>query len=916
MSFVSDLEDDRMLYHQTKRMINSPIHNALELPSGARMIRCALQVNPHEYAKQYRGEEPAMDEGEYNRLLAERCVDHGIEAVGITHHNHVDHIDAMSEALTERGITVFPGFELKSQEDVHVLCLYEPGTPQQLVRSYLSEFGIHDSASNTQHANKTFADLLDVVQNTQKGLCIAAHATNSGGILRALSPGARINAWKDKNLLAIQIPGSEEDLPADLRPIVQNRNADYKRPTAPAKDLAVAVVNARDVKHPDDLAQPGATTRIKMASISIEGLRQAFLDPESRIVLNSADKETLPDLRIEAIAWGGGFLADQALHFHDALNVLIGGRGTGKSTVVESLRYVFEMEPLGEEARGTHRQIIKSVLGSGSRIWVKVQASRPNPRAYLIERGYGEEPVVRSEDGEVIRLRPADLIADLQIYGQHEIAELTRDKTRQTDLIRCFVTSENDFDVRKETLRQSLRKNRHSLVDARNELDRIEERLGALPGIEETLKSFKNAGLEEKLKHQSLLVREETCLKNVERKLEPFEEVLGLLTEALPVDTTLVSEEALKDLPNRELLGKAREILSRLNGGATEAMRQLNATIDTAKAEVGSLREEWETAKSDSKAEYEQTLRELHREKIDGAEFVRLRQRIEDLKPLKTKKDQFQKMFDSLLEQRRKLLIEWDGLLSEEFLELQRAAKSASRKLRGQVKLEVERNGDRTSLIAFLDEKMTGRKDQIRRAFEQADFSLRAFADALLAGSTRLQEEYSVSAAQAEGLAQLPLDIKLEFAEIEMMTITEVSLNVAAEAQPEEWKRLHELSKGQKATALLLLLLLESKSPLIIDQPEDDLDNRFVTSGVVPRIRVAKRDRQFIFATHNANIPVLGDAELIAVLSASGEAGDGQGYLNPDDMGAIDTPRVKSLIEDLLEGGHTAFESRRKKYRF
>ena len=89
-----------------------------------------------------------------------------------------------------------------------------------------------------------------------------------------------------------------------------------------------------------------------------------------------------------------------------------------------------------------------------------------------------------------------------------------------------------------------------------------------------------------------------------------------------------------------------------------------------------------------------------------------------------------------------------------------------------------------------------------------------------------------------------------------------------------------------------------------------------MTAGVVPRIRIAKKQRQFVFATHNANIPVLGDAELIAVLSASGEAGSGQGQLDPLAMGAIDTPKVKKLVEDLLEGGHTAFEARRCKYQF
>jgi len=898
-------------------MKTSLIEAALELPNGARFVRCALQVNPHGYAEKFRGEQPALDREAYNRELADRCVEAGIGAVGITNHNNVDDIEELSAVLAAEGITVFPGFEIASSEGVHLLCLYEPGTSCSTLNRYLGEFGIRDTAAGSDLSIRTFQEILQAVRGDQQGIAIAAHATSKcGGLLEVLSGQARINAWTDENLLAIQIPGCVDELPDHLRPIIKNKNSDYDRPTAPSKELAVAVLNAADVKEPDDLLKPGATTRIKMASPTIEGLRQAFLDPESRIHLNSSTPDDKPEVRIEAIAWGGGFLADQALRLHECLNVLIGGRGAGKSTVVESLRYAFDMEPLGKEAREAHHQIVKAVLGGGSRIWVKVRASKPSSRAYIIERGVGEAPVVRTEEGEITRLRPVDVLAGLQIYGQHEIAELTRDKVRQTALIRRFITSESDFARRKESLLEALRKNRQSLVQSQMEQVKVEERLSALPGIEETLKSFKAAGLEEKLKHQSLLVREESRLRALEAKREPFLEALATLENALPIDKTLTSDDALKDLPNLEILAKARPILENLEAEARDAATRLKTALSITDKKLEELRREWESKKAESNAAYEKTLRELHREKIDGAEFVRLRQRIEELKPLKARREQLSKHYAALLEERRKLLVEWESVLSEEFLELQRAAKSATRKLRGQVKLDVVRNGDRREIIDYLDGKMSGRKDQIRRAIESPHFSLHDFARAVLEGSARIQEQYSISAAQSDSLAQWPLNDKLALGEIALETTTEVSLNVAGEGQFEEWRKLQELSKGQKATALLLLLLLESRSPLVVDQPEDDLDNRFVSAGVVPRIRAEKRRRQFLFATHNANIPVLGDAELIAVLTACGEADGGQGHLNPSEMGAIDTPRVKSLVEEILEGGHSAFEARRTKYGF
>ena len=152
--------------------------------------------------------------------------------------------------------------------------------------------------------------------------------------------------------------------------------------------------------------------------------------------------------------------------------------------------------------------------------------------------------------------------------------------------------------------------------------------------------------------------------------------------------------------------------------------------------------------------------------------------------------------------------------------------------------------------------------------------------------------------------------------ELELPPTTEIRLNTSPSHESPSWHALEALSTGQKATAILLLLLLTSDAPLIIDQPEDDLDNRFITEGIVPRMRTEKRRRQFVFSTHNANIPVLGDSELTIGLTASGEAAEGKAHIAPEHMGSIDEQDVRELIEEILEGGKEAFERRRRKYGF
>ena len=108
------------------------------------------------------------------------------------------------------------------------------------------------------------------------------------------------------------------------------------------------------------------------------------------------------------------------------------------------------------------------------------------------------------------------------------------------------------------------------------------------------------------------------------------------------------------------------------------------------------------------------------------------------------------------------------------------------------------------------------------------------------------------------------------------------------------------------------LLLLDNHDPLILDQPEDNLDNAFIADRIVAELRRAKLGRQFLFATHNANIPIFGDAEWIGVLSVD----DNKGKLLPEQQGAIDIPKVQELAADILEGGKNAFNQRREKYGF
>ncbi len=432
-------------------------------PGGARFYRCALQVNPHHYVQTYRGQATQGDELSHAQEIVDKAVESGIEVLAITDHNSVDGISAFRSASLNRAVHIFPGFELSSSEGVHLLCLYPPNTTDDQLGRYLGEFGIRNTSPSTELAAKTFSEILDAV-HSQSGIAIAAHVTNNGGLLKILSGQARVRAWRDENLLAVQIPGSIEDLPQHIRPIVENRNVEYRRTHAPDDGLAIAVINAMDIVKSGQLDAPSATCWIKMQEVTIDGLRQAFLDPGSRVRLNPKEGSFSPDEHVEivTVGWEGGFLDGVTVRLNPNLNVLIGGRGTGKSTVVESIRSAFGLDPVGDEARKARDGIMRQVLRNGTRISLLVRVQRPAIHEYRIERTIPNPPLVRDASGEVLHRAPIDILPRVEVYGQHEISELARSPHNLTRLLNRFVTHDESLARRKTSVRRDLEKNRRA----------------------------------------------------------------------------------------------------------------------------------------------------------------------------------------------------------------------------------------------------------------------------------------------------------------------------------------------------------------------------------------------------------------------------------------------------------------------
>lgn len=326
---------------------------------------------------------------------------------------------------------------------------------------------------------------------------------------------------------------------------------------------------------------------------------------------------------------------------------------------------------------------------------------------------------------------------------------------------------------------------------------------------------------------------------NLDERLDHYRILHNELADGLPVDTAFVSSKALEGLPNAGILSEIEGVLGMLPGKLEALGDQSGKAIAEADRANAETKSRWSAHKTAIEGTCEDLLRELRKSKIDGAEFIRLRQQIESLCPLHDRMERHRRDLEAHEAQRRNLLAEWEDIKAAEYRLVGTASKRVSRKLRDRVQVRVTMAGNRDPLERLLREVGGNLAAALERLRTHDQLSLRELAQRCREGKEALRTHYRLPSGAAERIAQADPEL-MRIEELELPATTEIELNTAPDGAPTNWQTLQALSTSQKATAVLLLLLLEPDAPLVVDQPEDDLDNSFITEGVVPIMRQSK----------------------------------------------------------------------------
>lgn len=629
--------------------------------------------------------------------------------------------------------------------------------------------------------------------------------------------------------------------------------------------------------------------------------------------MNPNRQQQVSSHRLRSLEIIGGFLDGQKFDLTDGLNCIIGARGTGKTTIVEFIRYAMDAMPSDPNAERRVRALVERNL-QGGRVQLGVRTK--DGLNYTVSRSVGDEPIVLTEDGKPteLSLRSGGLFR-VDVYSQNEVESIADEAMSQLDLIDNFESE------RIAAIEQQIRSSMADLVANANyitplqtKLDTLKEELNQLPGVEEKLRAYGSEGGEDSAAinkghaSKSLRDRETRAVATAQDLLDELARELDNLKGKITRRAESIAAKELLEGPNAATLKQILDGLRACGQDVDKHIQSAQSRIMTEQVQIAARVAKLNAAHKEQELKF-RALIEMHKEAQGKAtERSRLEKLRNDLLAKKREHEELGQQLVTLRTQRTALIQNLSEHRDARFQIRKEIVDRINVALSPSIRVSVEQYGNPSEYRSVLEEAI--RPANVKRGVV-AQKIVNSFSPADLTEAIRTRNPQPLID-QAElnpDQAQKVMDVLsganalFELETVEMIDLPKIELSDHG-----NYKETSALSTGQKCNTILPILLLESDNPLLIDQPEDNLDNSFVFDTVVASIRKVKQKRQLIFVTHNPNIPVLGDAEKVFVLDSNGTTA------RKKDEGTVD--HCKKDIVTLLEGGEDAFKQRKARYSY
>ena len=824
----------------------------------------------------------------------------GIQIGVISNHNKFDasEFKALRKKARKEKIFLLSGVELSVNDGangIHTLIVFSEQWLEN-GQDYINQFlnVVFEGKTPGQYENENGRSCLDLSTTLKKlegyhrdFFIIFAHVEQNSGLWVELDGGRLQELGKDKvfrrSTLGFQKVRTHDVPDRVCRKKVQQWLGDWY----PAE------VEGSDCKSIQEIGE-GKKSYVKLGAFSFDALKYALFDKENRI---ASDPRKHTHSRIRYFRFTGGTLAGQELYFSPELNTLIGIRGSGKSSILEVLRYALDIQ-FGEKAGDTKykQDLVGFTMGSGGK--VEIDAIDRYGQSYTIRRIWKEPYPEVLIDG---KLQPGVSIRETVLrkpiyFGQKDLS--STGEGFEKDLVDKLLGSKLD-EIRRKIVQQ-----KQKVTDA---VDRFLK----VANFQEQIKEQEK--IKQDTEHRLNFYAEHGVEKKLQKRLD-FDNDARVMNKGVRIAESFVSDLESLLAQHEDDIRNFKGYQSKNNSEVFERFYKHYETyvffLDQMKSWIGNLmseklilsscQKELEKIRKGMAEEFAGIERKLAEElrgsdsqNISSEEFLSLKRKLTSatqlILALEKQGDQKKVLKDALLVELNALNDFW----LEEFnlikTELDMVGSGSS-----SISITSEFKEDKHSFLAFMKDIFKG--SGIREATYQGIIEKYCDFVAIYKDFEKAKTRFGSNPLILAALFLKNLKTLLTYKTPNKFTIMY------------RGRELQHHSLGQRASALILFVLSQKENDvIIIDQPEDDLDNQTIYDDVIKLIREMKPKVQFIFATHNPNIPVLGDAEQVHACSFM----DNKVTVC---SGSVDNQTTQKTIVDIMEGGQEAFNRRKEIY--
>lgn len=823
-------------------------------------------------------------DNDFVRLYIEQLKNQQIGIGVITNHNKFDKGEFISlrKKAKKEGIGLFAGVEFSLKEGIHILIVFDDkwyqGDTDNISQFLNQAFYPDTNYHNPPYSNSKF-DLNQTVEALNlvgfEYCILLAHIDDRNGLFTVMQGRTRdafIESEAFEKVIAVQ----------------KSANAENYTLLCKLAKRKIAYVEGSDNAHGGiEAIGNGRVTYLKIGDFNFEAIKYALTDLEYRV--SPKDKPEIKNAFIKSVEFESGLLDTAKIDFSPELNTLIGIRGSGKSSILEIIRYTLGI-PLSDITVDQQYKngLIEHVLKSGGKSIVTVV--NKFKEEYRVEKIYGQKEDIY-KDGVLQSGISIDGIGfDHPVYfGQKDLSN--KDADFETDLIQRLIgTRLKPVQSKIETKKKEIENVVGEIKKLRNLAELKKETETVIQNSKHQLELYKKNGVEEKLKQQTLFDADVSKITQTESGVANYiEELNGVISNHEYFFQQEISGSEL----NKEFFDEINQLIVQLKA-EFEKLKKVQTSSSLIQKKFKEVLAKINAKKEGLKEEFAKIKREINTDTINPDNFLKLNRQIDTaelkLKEIEKSEKKRKELQSSLLEK----LTELNNLWLEEF-KLLKAEVDRINETESKLTIEVLFKDNRNKYLDKL--KQVFRGSGIREtAYQEIENTFKDFIE-IYKNSIKLND--ILNEAQA-------VEFKNRFSEnlSELLTYkVENKIVIKYNDKP-----LDKHSLGQRASALILFLLAQKENNvLIIDQPEDDLDNQTIYDEVIKELKKIKGNMQFIFATHNANIPVLGDSEKVIACSYD----EKKMYIN---SGTIDTHQTQRYIVDIMEGGDEAFNRRKNIY--